>query len=134
MMEMMKGAFGKGGGCDMMSKGSKGGGCDDGKGSWKGESKGKGGGKSEELLGNFVGIIKSFNAKSGYGFIECEDLSNLGCNKDVFLLHKEFEGYEVGAWVKFTAFMNSKGQPQAKELKSCADDYSQPSKKVCVTW
>lgn len=103
-------------------------------------SSGKGCGKSDvqEVLGEFDGTIKSFNAKSGYGFIECEGLKAFGCPNDVFLHHRELGEYEVGARVSFTAYMNREGRPQAKDLKppvggGLVDD-SNPVKKVKLSW
>lgn len=72
----------------------------------------------DKELGSFVGFIKSFNHNTGYGFIACEDLQAMGYKNDVFLHHAQLSGHEVGAEVRFTAFLNPKGQPQAKDLSS----------------
>lgn len=72
---------------------------------------------SEQVIGDFQGFVKSFNEKNGYGFIYCEDLAALGYQTDVFLHHAQMAGYAVGAQVSFTAFLNGKGQPQAKDLR-----------------
>merc|ERR1711974_1257 len=123
------------------------GGGDKWSGSWKGGSpddmwsfamavmqqmkgKGKGGGKqgwgksgkfevdeSGGVLGEFEGTIRSFNDWKCYGFIESEQLKATGV-KDVFLHGDMKKGYKVGHQVKFTAFLNGKGQCQAKDLKS----------------
>lgn len=71
----------------------------------------------EALLGEFMGHIKSFNPKQGYGFIECPDLRAQGYTKDVFLHHNQLGEFEVGSNIQFTAFINNKGTPQAKDLE-----------------
>lgn len=129
MMAMMKGAWGG-------KMGSAGG---DGKGKGDGKSFSKGARPDEqEALGEFDGTIKSFNPKSGYGFIECEDLRSLGCMNDVFLHHQQLGDHEVGARVRFTAYMNSKGQPQGKDLKPAGFvgfEIPEPApKKVKLSW
>lgn len=69
-----------------------------------------------QVIGTFIGTIKSFNPKSGFGFIVSADLKAAGHDKDVFLMHQQMEDFEVGAQVQFTAFLNNKGSPQAKDL------------------
>jgi len=73
--------------------------------------------RDDQILGKFMGSIKSFNPKSGYGFIECPDLKAQGHQKDVFLNHQQLGEFEVGASIQFTAFLNNKGCPQAKDLE-----------------
>lgn len=97
----------------MAAKGGKGEGM--GKGATKGVK--RAGGKDEaETVGTFIGNIKSFNTKNGYGFISCPDLNSVGCPNDVFLHHAQLNGFEVGDAIQFTVYMNSKGQPQAKDV------------------
>merc|ERR1712194_298759 len=85
-----------------------------------GKGKGGGGGNftwdPSQVIGTFIGTIKSFNPKSGFGFIVSADLKAAGHDKDVFLMHQQMEDFEVGAQVQFTAFLNNKGSPQAKDL------------------
>merc|ERR1712194_108060 len=89
----------------------------DGKG--KGGCNGGGKGKAEEIeIGKFIGTIKSFNNQSGYGFLHCQDLVQRGYTSDVFLHQMHLGGFQAGATVHFTAFVNSKGQPQAKDLSA----------------
>lgn len=116
MMQMMSSVWGGkiGGG---QQKGA--GGCQMNKGGWINKG---GGGKGlqvddSQVLGDFMGSIKSFNPKSGYGFIDCPDLRAQGHDKDVFLHHQQLGEFEVGAQIQFTAFLNQKGSPQAKDLK-----------------
>jgi len=112
------------------------------KGEGKGEGKAKGKsfakGDSQEELGQFDGTIKSFNPKSGYGFINCPGLQALGCTNDVFLHHQQLGDFEVGAQISFTAYMNFKGQPQAKDLSAAVggDDFQGGGavKKVKLSW
>lgn len=98
------GEFGKGGG-PLVLGGGKGGG-------------GKGAGQVEEsqIIGQFLGVIKSFSPQSGYGFMTCPDLYKLGYHNDVFLHHMQLSGHQVGVQVLFTCYLNSKNQPQAKDL------------------
>mmetsp|Transcript_11294 Transcript_11294/g.25303 ORF Transcript_11294/g.25303 Transcript_11294/m.25303 type:complete len:280 (-) Transcript_11294:160-999(-) len=102
------------------------GGCMWGKGFEKGFDKG-GKGKTktlsehakpdvQQVLGKYMGIIKSFNARNGFGFIECEALRMQGFQNDVYLHHSQIGTLQPGAEVTFTAYLNKKGQPQAMEL------------------
>merc|ERR1719210_953497 len=68
------------------------------------------------VLGQFPGTIKSFSAKTGFGFIECEELKKQGYTNDVFLHHSQVGEFAVGSQVLFTAFLSSKGLPQSKDL------------------
>lgn len=115
MMQMMMGeaggeAFGAQGAC--------------GKGAGKGKQFTSGEAKPNvvEVVGEFQGMIKSFNPKSGYGFIECPDLKEVGCPNDVFLHHAQLNGFEKGSHVQFTCYMNRNGQPQAKDLMAVQGD------------
>jgi len=118
---------GKGGDSNSWASGKGGGGSwDNGQG---GYCQGKDGGKDAggkgptpgkpnvaEEMGTFQGIIKTFNPKNGYGFIECPGLKQLGVTNDVFLHHQQLGDFTVGACVQFTCYMNRNGQPQAKDL------------------
>merc|ERR1740121_55522 len=131
-----KGAPGKGGSKDGFGKdGSKGGdfdammmgkGCKGGKmmgkdkGKDKGEKKGGGGchrGRDEaEILGECTGVIKSFNSNNGYGFIECQEIKEK-YGADIFLHKQQLGSFQVGDTVLFTAYLNSSGKPQGKDLQ-----------------
>lgn len=123
---------GDGGGCF----GDFGGGCGGGgKGGWSGDfggggkgfggkgfggkgGGGKDGGKHQGMeMGVFLGVIKSFVEKTGYGFIECAEMGG-----DVFLSAVEKRGYQVGQTVRFTAVQQRDGRPQAKDLRSGLKD------------
>merc|ERR550514_822150 len=84
----------------------------------------KGGGKmggkppAGPVLGQYTGCIKGFNPKQGRGFISCPDLAATGQSPEVVLNHEELGEFEVGNNVSFTAFLNSNGQPEAKDLEA----------------
>lgn len=86
------------------------------KGSGK-KTDGRGPDESGGILGQFCGSIKSFADCTGYGFIECADLQTMGF-PDVFLHHSQKQHFNAGDAVYFTAYLNSKGKPQAKDLCS----------------
>jgi cold shock CspA family protein len=97
-------------------KGKDFGGCGEFGGFDAGKDCGKGKkGKAEKELGQFNGWIKSFDAQSGYGYIECQDLKDVGCPDDVFLPQVQKGDFEVGAYVQFTCVMRG-GKPLAKDL------------------
>jgi len=76
------------------------------------------GGCGGPVLGQFTGSIQSFNPKLGYGFIHCPDLAAQGQSSEVKIGQEELGEYEVGAQVSFTAFLNSAGQPEGKDLEA----------------
>eukprot|EP00929_Paragymnodinium_shiwhaense_P002706 TRINITY_DN1029_c0_g1_i2.p2 TRINITY_DN1029_c0_g1~~TRINITY_DN1029_c0_g1_i2.p2 ORF type:complete len:133 (-),score=58.04 TRINITY_DN1029_c0_g1_i2:240-638(-) len=108
MMQMMKGKDGKGWGKDK-GKPSR------GPGSWGKYYIDESGG----VLGEFTGTIKSFNARTGYGFIESPEVQALG-HKDVWMHGDMKKDYDTGDVVTFTAFVTGKGQLQCKGLKKAA--------------
>lgn len=71
----------------------------------------------QQVIGTCRGVIKSFkHTENGYGFIDCPKLKSAGYN-DVFLHREQLGGFDVGSEVAFVAFLNKKGQPQAKDLR-----------------
>jgi len=66
--------------------------------------------------GPFTGLVKSYNATTGYGFIECSVTKDL-FSQDVFL-HKSqvTEGIDVGSNVSFRVRLNKHSQPQADNV------------------
>lgn len=74
-------------------------------------------------LGDFTGVIKSFNEVSWYGFIECMEIAKLGyggtpqSSGDCFLTGDEKKEFTVGQQVHFSAFLFH-GKPQALHLKA----------------
>jgi len=63
------------------------------------------------------GFVKSFNEKSGFGFIACEELKEVYGN-DVFMHHKQFPGgCELHQAVSFSVFLSKEGKPQAYDVE-----------------
>merc|ERR1719491_1073125 len=92
------------------------------KGLAKGSDKGKSthvGPNIAEVLGQSIGVIKSFSEKNGYGFIDCPEVKDMGY-QDVFMHHQQMGNFKDGDEVVFTCYLNDKGNPQAKELMSQA--------------
>eukprot|EP00931_Biecheleriopsis_adriatica_P103581 TRINITY_DN78396_c0_g1_i1.p1 TRINITY_DN78396_c0_g1~~TRINITY_DN78396_c0_g1_i1.p1 ORF type:complete len:320 (+),score=65.14 TRINITY_DN78396_c0_g1_i1:97-960(+) len=69
----------------------------------------------QQILGQYVGQIKSFNGKNGFGFIFCEALQKQGYTQDVYLHHNQIGEFQPGQMVSFTAYLNKKGQPQSMD-------------------
>lgn len=67
------------------------------------------------MLGEFLGIIKSFNPQKGFGFIACDALKEAH-DGDVYLNSRFIGDFKVGAEVKFTAFLFN-GRLQGKDLE-----------------
>lgn len=64
----------------------------------------------------FIGKIKQFNERKGFGFVSCTELM-LGFGKpDAFLTQSEVAGFIVGDLVSFQIRCNQKGQVQAHNL------------------
>lgn len=73
-------------------------------------------GDESVIVGEFNGTIKSFSANTGYGFIDCPDLmAQFG--KDTFLVADDLSTFSVGDEVRFDAYFNLKGNPQARNLR-----------------
>lgn len=75
----------------------------------------------QDVLGNwmtyYVGNLKSFSSRSGYGFIECTQ-SWADYGMDVFIHRNEVQTpWHVGQPVEFAVFLNTRGQPQACDVK-----------------
>lgn len=71
----------------------------------------------QQVLGDYVGMIKSYNQAQGYGFIECEALKQQGYTNDVYLHHSQIKDFTPNSQVAFTVYLNRKGQPQAMDLQ-----------------
>lgn len=65
----------------------------------------------------FNGHIKSYNAKQGFGFIECPEIAAV-FGRDVFLHKAQFGDRKVGVEVTFKVEPNKHGMPQARDLES----------------
>merc|ERR1719468_616661 len=64
------------------------------------------------LAGPFLGIVKSNDPQSSYGFI-ASDVTLVLFNEDVYLSREEGDGLEPGQEVYFQVRINSQGKPQA---------------------
>eukprot|EP00434_Breviolum_minutum_P003541 symbB.v1.2.003116.t1/scaffold151.1/size297192/15 len=76
--------------------------------------------RTEERL---VGRMKRFMDVPGgfpYGFIECEE-TKLRFSRDVYVHRKQMEGLQIGDQVSFTLMLNSKGEPQARNVMKLED-------------
>lgn len=75
-----------------------------------------------------VGVIKSFNASKGYGFIDCRALFDQ-YGRDVFIHQSQFEGRKTGDRVTFKVQV-VKGQPQARDVALSQASASNPASPV----
>merc|ERR1740123_238431 len=69
-----------------------------------------------EWVAYHVGRLKTYNTRTGYGFIECaQSYTNYGA--DVFI-HKNsmMNPWHIGQPVEFAVVINGKGQPQATDV------------------
>eukprot|EP00931_Biecheleriopsis_adriatica_P026109 TRINITY_DN1590_c0_g2_i2.p1 TRINITY_DN1590_c0_g2~~TRINITY_DN1590_c0_g2_i2.p1 ORF type:complete len:442 (+),score=104.25 TRINITY_DN1590_c0_g2_i2:175-1326(+) len=116
MVATMKGALKGGGGSDHMPSVSKGGTIRMPGAPMTGEGKGTGkDAPNQEVLGEFYGIIKSYNPVKGFGFIACDALKE-AYNGDVYLHNRYVGDYKVGQEVKFQAFLHN-GRLQGRHLE-----------------
>jgi cold shock CspA family protein len=71
---------------------------------------------SGEWVAYYVGSLKSFNNRTGYGFLECE-MARTDWGSDVFI-HKNFvpTPWNLGQPVEFAVTTNSRGQAQAVDV------------------
>jgi len=65
----------------------------------------------------FEGVVKSFKAQSGFGFITCTELQGQYSN-DVFVHHTQLYDFKEGDHVAFTVHLNKEGKPQAYDLSA----------------
>lgn len=71
----------------------------------------------------YVGVIKSFNTQSGFGFIACPEI-HAEHDRDVFVYHRNFQqgmDVSVGNVVTFTKLINKDNHPQAIEVRPHED-------------
>lgn len=73
---------------------------------------------NQEILGEFYGIIKSYNPEKGFGFIVSDALKSQH-EGDVFLHSKYISNFVVGQEVKFQAFLHN-GRLQGRELQDAS--------------
>eukprot|EP00434_Breviolum_minutum_P001529 symbB.v1.2.001348.t1/scaffold69.1/size353428/3 len=67
--------------------------------------------------GRFQGRIKTFNAKHGFGFIDCP-AANDKFGRDVFIHKGQMGDVPVGSEITFEVRQNKDGHPQAKDVKN----------------
>jgi len=74
--------------------------------------------QEEEILGDYIGKVKSFNAEKGFGFVTCSAIQNESNSPDVYINHKLVGGFDMtpGAPVLFEAFWH-KGRLQGRNLR-----------------
>lgn len=85
----------------------------------------KGGGKhNEESLGEFFGVVKSYNPDKGFGFIACDALK--GQHGDVYLNSRNIGDFKVGQEVKFQAFLHN-GRLQGRDLRDATGQVGRQS-------
>lgn len=65
--------------------------------------------------GRFLGRIKSFNPRHGFGFIDCPD-AHARFGRDVFVHKAQIGGLEVGDDITFRVEPNKDGMPQARDI------------------
>jgi len=80
----------------------------------------QGSGAGGQPLGNFIGVLKTWNPEKGYGFIKCDDINSMGYGGDVFVNQKNIGNFQVGSMVGFTVY-NLNGKVQARDLVDAAE-------------
>merc|ERR1719265_296543 len=78
------------------------------------------------MSGRYTGRIKSFNAKQGFGFIECPEVHSM-YGRDVFLHKAQIGDFKVGTEVIFNIEPNKQGMPQARDLSTLDGQQPGPS-------
>lgn len=69
----------------------------------------------------YVGVLRTFSPKDGYGFIQCPALRK-GFDRDIYIHKAELpEGASCGCSVSFRLHINAKGQPQARDVTLVVD-------------
>merc|ERR1719223_1295799 len=68
-----------------------------------------------QSLGRLTGRVKSFNAKQGFGFIECPQVHAM-YGRDVFLHKAQMGDLKVGTEITFGVEPNKQGMPQARDI------------------
>jgi len=106
MMSSMMGSWGKGGG----------------------KSKGEGGPPPAATGESFIGLVKSFNEKTNYGFIACDEVT-AKYGGDCFANGRHLQGLSVGDIIEFDVGVNKQGQPQAVAIRSAGGACEDPAAK-----
>lgn len=73
--------------------------------------------EKEESIGTYKGMVKSYNAAKGFGFIVCDDLQKEGWEGDIYIHQKHARDllFRQGDFVSFEAFV-FQGRLQGKNL------------------
>jgi len=66
------------------------------------------------------GILKSFNAEKGFGFIACPELHE-AFGRDVYVHGHQIKGFDVGSEVNFAIALNKDNHPQAFDIAAGTD-------------
>merc|ERR1712178_668669 len=76
------------------------------------------------------GSLKSYNQKTGFGFIECADVKDL-YDADVFVHRAQVTDFspEPGTALEFAVFLNKDEKPQAKDIAVLALSDEPPAKR-----
>lgn len=64
----------------------------------------------------YIGVIKSFTAERGFGFVDCRELFEQ-YGRDTFIHKAQLVGIEVGDAVQFSLGKNREGMPQALDVE-----------------
>lgn len=75
-----------------------------------------------------IGFVKSFNPDKGFGFIACDELSEVFGN-DVFVVAAQLGDIPVGSEVSFAVALNKDNKPQAYDVNP-ANGWSGPAAQV----
>eukprot|EP00440_Ansanella_granifera_P015446 gb/GFBE01016791.1/.p1 GENE.gb/GFBE01016791.1/~~gb/GFBE01016791.1/.p1 ORF type:complete len:268 (+),score=52.51 gb/GFBE01016791.1/:1-804(+) len=71
---------------------------------------------SAQDLGEYFGIVKTFNQEKGFGFIVCNELKEYG---DAYVSSRNIGDFRAGAEVKFIAALNN-GRLQGRNLQDAS--------------
>lgn len=98
----------------------------DDRGGGKDKGKGKKGGVPhlDSTGETYIGIIKSFNEKTNYGFIACDEIQT-EYGSDCFCAGRYMNGHSVGDTVEFDVAVTPQGKPQAVAVRSVSRRISQ---------
>eukprot|EP00435_Cladocopium_sp_Y103_P059006 s340_g21.t1 len=84
------------------------------------------GGPSGPGSGRYSGTLKSFNAKGGFGFIDCPEVRHR-YTRDVYVHKAQIGDLQVGEELNFLVDTNKDGYPQARDIRR--RDGSRPGQK-----
>jgi len=89
------------------------------------------GGATDQLLGEFLGVIRSYDEDKGYGFVASDQLKAQGVTEDAYVHKHYLADFKTGSEVRFTAFLDGRnGRPRAKDLKDATGQVGQQAAAV----